>query len=349
MTRVHDVAVVGGGVAGATLAYELARIGVGVRLFEAARLGASSVPVALLNPHRGRTARARPSDLAGLEAFWRLTDRLSADGLAHGAHRTGVLRVAPSRRQAEMWRGVSAAHSRTRWLDRGEAPTGVHAPHGAMFVEDGGYVVTSDLLAALTTAARAAGATVETGSEVTRVGADGDLLRLELASSRGAAGALARHVVLCLGSAAPPEECRLPRLAAEGGVAAVLEVPEDARPALASLPPLAGAVNAAFHGTRLVVTGGSLPRERPRAEELRRAAIGLRDALAWAVPGITGAELVDAWFGVRSRRPTGVPVVRRIGPHATFYGGLAGRGFLCAADLSPRLAVRLAEKIAQRA
>src|SRR5690606_11412044 len=88
---VRDVAIVGGGVAGLTLAYELVRRGASVVLVDAGastgasagepavRAAASLVPAALLNPHRGRTARARPGDMAGLEAFWRLARRLEEE------------------------------------------------------------------------------------------------------------------------------------------------------------------------------------------------------------------------------------------------------------------------------
>ena len=72
-----------------------------------------------------------------------------------------------------------------------------------------------------------------------------------------------------------------------------------------------------------------------------KSAKGLRDALAWAVPDVRRASLEVAWFGVRARRPSGTPVVRRLGQHLTYYGALGGRGYLCAADLSEKLAERL--------
>src|SRR5690606_37867704 len=135
LSRRRDVIVVGGGVAGLTLAHELSRRGAHVTLVErtAAPAGASAVPAALLNPYRGRTARARPTDLAGLEAFWRLARTLEEEGLDPGARATGVLRVAPSPRQAALWREVAAAAGDgTRWLAPDEVPDGVHAPHGAL-------------------------------------------------------------------------------------------------------------------------------------------------------------------------------------------------------------------------
>ncbi|HEX7022971.1 MAG TPA: FAD-dependent oxidoreductase, partial [Trueperaceae bacterium] len=58
--------IVGAGIAGCTLAYELCKRGRRVLLLEAGlagREGASGVPVALANPYRGRSARASPNDL----------------------------------------------------------------------------------------------------------------------------------------------------------------------------------------------------------------------------------------------------------------------------------------------
>lgn len=361
----------GGGVAGLTLAYELVRRGASVVLVDAGastgasagepavRAAASLVPAALLNPHRGRTARARPGDMAGLEAFWRLARRLEEEGLDPGARGGGVLRVAGSARQAKLWRrladgrsarGAEAGEGRGAeplhdegaddlplWLGLDEVPRGLHAPYGALFVPRGGWVEPARLLAALAAAAARRGAAFVRG-----VPARGVEARADGAAVLTTAGeVLARRVVLCPGAAPAPPGCRLPSLRRDGGVAAVLRPAAGDARALAALPPLAGAVNVAFVGGRVVVSGGALPPVRPTDEELHAAALGLRDAAAWSVPALAHAELADVWFGVRARRPSGRPVVRRLSPVVTLYGALAGRGFLCAADLSARLAERL--------
>lgn len=363
MTAAADLVVVGGGVAGLSLAHALAKRRASVRLLEAGRRGAhdphgdgaaagypgaSTVPAALLNPHRGRTARARPSDLSGLEAMWRLVEELEALGLDHGASRSGVYRVASTARQARLWRDVADEHEGAEWLQTGDAFPAVHAPHGGLLVRDGGMVDTGRFLAALGMAAMRAGATVETGTRVVGMWHEAGRTILSTESSAGGdTGAtesrtiVARHVVLCVGAAPAPPGCRLPSLSAAGGVAAVLRPAAESSGLLADLPPIAGAVNAAFLKDRIVVTGGSLPAVMPAPDDLRSAASGLRDALAWAVPDVRRASLQGAWFGVRARRPSGTPVVRRLGQHVTYYGGLGGRGYLCAADLSEKLAERL--------
>src|SRR5690606_32704899 len=101
-----DVLAVGAGIAGSALAYELARRGVDCLLVEHERpgAGASGVPVALINPHRGRSARASAADLEGARAFWELTAALEREGGVSGARRSGVLRVPDQERQARAWR-----------------------------------------------------------------------------------------------------------------------------------------------------------------------------------------------------------------------------------------------------
>src|SRR5690606_22165862 len=150
-----------------------------------------------------------------------------------------------------------------------------------------------------------------------------------------------RQAVRRVGAGGPPPACRLPRLARDGGVAAVLDLRPEAAARLGSLPPLAGPVNAVFDPRRVVVTGGSLAPDAVADGDLRAAAAGLRDALARSVPAVADAELTRAGVGVRVRRPSGGPVARRLSPLVTYYGALAGRGFLCAADVSARLAERL--------
>lgn len=360
MTAAYDFAVVGGGVAGVTLALELARRRASVVLLESGPgpAGASTVPAALLNPHRGRTARARPTDLAGLAATWRLVAELEARGLDHGARRSGVLRVASNARQAKLWAELATVTEGALWLHPADVPAPVNAPFGALEVVGGGYVDTRTFLSAVMTAAVQEGASVHTlarvrgiqesagvltieASQEPRGGSAWDGLDAAAASATPTERILALHAVLCVGAGAAPPGCRLPRLRAEGGVAAVLEPPTEAAAELEGLSPLAGAVNASFFPGSVVVTGGSLPAERPAEDALHTAALGLRDALSWSVPALARAKLLSAWFGVRSRRQTGVPVLRRLAPRVTYYGGLAGRGFLCAADLSAKLAERL--------
>ena len=114
------IVIVGGGVMGVTLAYTLARRGAAVTLLERGHIGAgaSGVPVALLNPYRGRSARASAFDLKALEAMWALVGDLEAQGYTTGVVQSGVLRAASNAKQAKQWQkrdGVT-------WFSADEAP-----------------------------------------------------------------------------------------------------------------------------------------------------------------------------------------------------------------------------------
>lgn len=324
------VLVVGAGIAGASVAFELARRGADVLVVERGRVGmqgASSLPAALLNPHRGRTARATATDLAGLTAFWQTAAALEADGLAAGARRTGVLRVPTSGRQARDWQRIPD----TTWLEPRDVPSAYDAPYGAMWIPDGGWVEPAPFLAALSVSAARHGARLVEGTRVVALTCEDDGVDVTLmpASGVGAGRAVrAAHVVLCIG-AATVDGLRLPRFERAEGAAVTL--------AMASSPPypLAGSVNAAFESGHAVVTGGHVPAGTADPERLRAA-------LARFVPEAAHARVLSTWTGVRVRRASGVPVARRLHPRVTLFGAMAGRGFLTAAWYARRIAERLA-------
>ncbi|MFO7546552.1 MAG: FAD-dependent oxidoreductase [Trueperaceae bacterium] len=342
------VIVVGAGVAGLTLTYELARRGIDVLVVEKGRVaaqGASSLPAALLNPHRGRTARASATDLAGLEAFWRLADQLEAEGFAAGARRSGVLRIPTSARQARDWQRLPGP----TWLEPSDVPSPYHAPHGALLVPDGGWVEPAALLSALAASAVRRGARILEDTEVVALACDGGPAKVMLVDTRferpdderaerdeGASPvvrtehtSVAEHVVLCVGAGAVAG-VRLPRFEHAEGAAVVLE--------MATTPPypLAGSVNAAFTAHRAVVNGGHVPTGTADPERLRAA-------LARFVPAAADARVTTSWTGVRVRRSSGVPVARRLHPRVTLFGAMAGRGFLSGAWYAERIAARFDE------
>ncbi len=162
------IAVVGGGVMGSTLLYLLAAQGLPVTLLEGGGLeaggigerGASGVPVALLNPYRGRSARASAFDLESLAAMWRLVDELTASGYETGVYRSGVLRAASNAKQAKVWRKRAEVISGVRWLEPDEVSSGYHAPFGAFVASQGGWLEPHVWLRALAQAAQRRGGTV---------------------------------------------------------------------------------------------------------------------------------------------------------------------------------------------
>lgn len=336
MTAPQRVAVVGGGIAGRSLARAAARAGHAVVLVDAGVEPASRVPVALLNPHRGRTGRAHPDDLAALAATWRWADELAAEGRQHGAHRGGVVRVADGPKQA-------AAFAAARLAPIAPAEAGVRAPFGAVLVPDAGWIEPAAWLAALTSSAIAAGARVHAGTHVVAASSAPAPARWRLTLRRDADGgttSLAVDQVLlatgagpALASAAwgttPPME----RVAGDVAVTAVAAPPR----------PLAGGTYVApvRRGDRWVAAiGGHHRAPGPAAAD---AAARLRAAVAWTLPDLAGSGREDErWSGVRVRRPSGRPEAIDVADGVVWVGGFAGRGFLAAAAMADRVVAELA-------
>ncbi len=315
--------VVGGGVAGCTLAYELSKRG-RVVLLEAGRIGAqgaSSVPAALLNPYRGRSARASGEDREGLWAMWALVGELRDLGLDHGVHQTGVLRVASNQKQAKTWRGRDGV----RWLEAEAVPPSYHAPFGGFLVERGGWLEPHKFLRALTLAAKGRGAVVVEDCRVTGLEAgEGHTVH----TTQGTFSA--QKVVLCVGASLNPD-LPLPGLERVAGDVVGFRTDVD-------MPyPLAGAVYGARCKEQLYVGGN----HRPAGEEDLTAPQQLQRAGSWFVPALREAAHVSTWTGVRAKTANNAPLIQELSPGLWFFGALAGRGFLCAARLSRKLAEAL--------
>lgn len=341
-----EVLIVGAGVAGASLHLQLALRGVNSLLIErgAVASGASSIPAALLNPYRGRSARARTADMIGLAAFWRSVRLLEAEGVKSGAYRSGVLRIADSPRQARAWQrltelpptappGASAAIS---WLEPSDVAADYHAPFGALLVEAGGWVTPRHYLAAMVRVAAVHSGEAAYGVELSalqprRPGG----LTASVLTSRGEQRIAARLAVLCLGASRPAAVAQ-PQFEFTAGEAFELE--------MTSTPPypLAGGVVAAFKGNRAFVSGGHRPVAGAAAAAATREQLdALQRTLSWQLPAAGSAARLGSWHGVRVRRPSGEPVARRLCTDVYYFGALGGRGFLRSASLAERLADQL--------
>lgn len=335
--RATDVLVIGGGIAGAALLHELAIRGADACLLDAGvggTMGASSVPAALVNPHRGRSARSTPQDEAGASAFWDLVRGLEAVGRVSGAHRSGVLRIADKASQARAWQrlvldGTAPSSAALQWLPPPEVPGPYHAPFGALLVEDGGWVIPAELLHALEASAAAHGTFTARGVTVTGL----ESTRDGVSAHTNVGSVAARRVVLCVG-AERPAWLRLPRLETVWGQALVL------RARVAAPYPLAGSVVAAFGADHVVVSGGH-DAEPTAGEGATLALTPLARSLTWQVPELTDAEVERRWIGARVKRPSGQPVARRLSERVHFFGAFGGRGFLRAAAEAARFAALL--------
>jgi len=343
---VIDVVVLGGGVAGASAARALAMAGREVLLLEAGGNSAddalpgttSSLPVALLNPWRGRKGDAHPADLRGLAVTWRWAADLRAEGWDPGAKAQGVVRIATNARQAQAWEQRARTTDTLTWVPAAEVPAALHAPFGALRVEHGGRIDPRRWRAALLASARMHGARVHTGTTVTRIeslAVGGWRLH-----AKGAVGSVAaRTVIAAFGASTPPHlrhdgrTVEWPTWERTRGdlvhLVGVCELPH----------PVAGGLYAGTDAEgRVWVGGGHRPADVADEEAPRK----LREAFAWAFPAAASAQLGATWSGVRAKRPGARPEVREVAPGVWVFGAFAGRGFLCAADEAERLAqVRL--------
>ena len=331
----HRVALVGGGVAGCSLALAAARAGAAVALFDAGDDAhrASAVPAALVNPYRGRAGRATLDDRLGAARTWSWAAALAAEGLASGAHPSGVVRVADSARQARSWRGRPGTTS--FGPDVEPASGRWRAPHGGIVVPSGGWIDPPRWLAALRRAAEARGARWHDDARVEALERRGDG-RWQL-RARAAADVAADPfdlVALCLGANPPGALPHVP-VAPQPGTVALLPGHLPARP-------LAGAVYAATVGSperygldprrAYGAIGGGDP---DRAED----GAGLLAAVTWTLPREPG-PLQGNWRGLRARGPDPAPQVEALGPGVWWFGSFAGRGFLRAALEAERLVSR---------
>ncbi len=325
--RLHQVGqahhvIVGAGIAGSSLAYALSKYAnLRVTLIERgniAQQGASSVPLALLNPHRGRSGRASESDLAGLAAMHTLADELTMQGLDHGISLTGVLRIASTPRQASKWRKLAGV----RWLDSEQLPSSYHCPYGGFLVPNGGWLTPHKLLRALVDASRQRGTTVlerHHVADVVPTSAGGWQVVTEHEGEQVVLEADTVH--LCIGA-----DTFLPKYLPE----AVTERLEGDVIGLANnvaMPyPIAGAVYGAKDDDTVYIGGN----HRDQGEADPDAPTRLQKSASWFVPGLATAEVSSVWTGVRAKQASGQPLIQELATGLWFMGAFAGRGFLCA-------------------
>ena len=112
-----DLLILGGGIAGSSLAYLAARAGHTVTLLDAGKESSSSVPSALINPVRGQGGQSVPRGLEGMDFTWALVDDLERMGFSVPHARTGVLRPVPDEKTFDKWQARIPAELPHRWLE----------------------------------------------------------------------------------------------------------------------------------------------------------------------------------------------------------------------------------------
>ena len=318
MQRTVDVAVVGGGVIGCSVAYHAARGGANVALFEAAEVGsgASGAAAGMLNAQSEDHDPGPLLDLLllGRERHRELAGELYEDtGLDPEYIWSGTLRVARDEAFAEK---LSAKHNLqkdaglpVRWLDAAEArelePGLSPDTLAALYLPEDGQVNPPRLVQAFLSGAVRNGAEVLDSTRVNGFITDND----RVTGVRTARGAFSVGSVVLAGGAGSG--------ALAAGLGLSLPVfPVKGEILTVTTRPLPISANVWDDGCYLVpkrdgrvVIGAT---EEPGVHD-RRPTLGgvatLSEAALGLIPGLSGARFAGAWGGLRPGTPGGYPVL----------------------------------------
>src|SRR5579871_2078124 len=187
MTRPSDIIVIGAGVVGCSVAYELARRGASVEIVDErpVGMGATQASAGVLAPYIEAKEGSPLLDLTvrSLSMYDDFVGRVAEDGgLAVPYRRTGTLDVAADERELRDLRAIADVLARrgvpALVLDaaatRSEEPLVADGVAGGLLIEEHGYVSAPELTRALVAAARAHGAQLVEQSRVRRICQRGD-------------------------------------------------------------------------------------------------------------------------------------------------------------------------------
>lgn len=326
MNAAPHVAVIGGGVAGASVAYALGRAGARVTLIDSGQHAASRVPSALLNPVRGQSGKVDPQAVAGLRQTWAWVGELALAGEKVPCGRKGVLRPVPDGRTREKFvRHLPPPTDLPHvWLAPADAPAPL-APGWAhaLWLPEGGWLDGAAFTAALRRAS---------GARVVRARATGWAARG--VTLEGGESLAADAVVWCGGAVGSG-------WAGEGGVyraGSLLLL--DRAPSPVPLSFGAYVAPAASGGVLGATFEAPTPTWAPPRLPLGSLAWLLGKGLA-LTPDLRGPQVTGRWSGTRLsglRCGQGEDEVWRL-------AGLGSKGFL----LGPLLAQALARELLGRA
>ena len=313
-----DVAVIGAGVIGEAISYELAARGASVTLldFRGPGMGSTQAAAGMLVPYlEGFGRPLLPLAARSLEMYDTFIDRVTRDsGAEIGYRRTGSLQVTTADESLDEMRSIAAdakaAGVECEILDASAArdaePQLTAAVSGGLFVRTHGFVVASDLSAALSAAAVGHGARMRVPARAERIAQRGSGLEIQLDADR----VTARHVVVAAGSwsgqipidGVPPLRVKpvrgqLLRLAWDGP--ALNRIVWGSRCYL--VPAAAGTI---LVGATVEDAGFD---ERTTAGGVRE----LLDAACDLVPPLMRATFVEARVGLRPATADGMPIIGR--------------------------------------
>ncbi len=208
----RSIIVIGGGIIGSAVAFELASRGVSVRVFEA-RLpgqGATQASAGMLAPYTESRGSAAFQALCveGLEAYDRFVTRVREHAAVPFEYeRTGSVEVALDAAAAQHLRLQAATLPpglQARWLDASEAlaeePALTRSAHGALVIPAHGFVSPAGFTAALVSAASAVGTGFHTGTAVSAVHPRGPGIEITAGEYQAQADAVVGAAVVVAGA-----------------------------------------------------------------------------------------------------------------------------------------------------
>ena len=180
MSRPSDIVVVGAGIVGCAVAYELARRGASVQIVDgrAAGMGATQASAGMLAPYIEAEGELLDLMVRSLNLFDEFVAQVAGDsGIAVPYRRTGTLQVATDAERMAALRvqasSLAARHVPCDVLDpqavRAEEPHIAGDVAGAVLVPTHGFVVVGELMRSLLAAARSQGAQLIEGGHVRRI------------------------------------------------------------------------------------------------------------------------------------------------------------------------------------
>ena len=330
-----DIAIVGGGIVGASCAYFLAEGGAAPLLLESGRVGreASGANAGGVR-QQGRALPEMPLALAARSLWPELDARLDA---RVEYERCGDLRLVESPADAERLRGLAAreesAGLRLEWVEgaalRSLVPGIGPTMLGGTFCPTGGQANPLVVTPALARRARDLGATVWERCPVHALREDGGGFSLDTANG----DVRAERVVLAAGAWTP-------LLAAGLGLALPISLFVPQMAVTAPLPKVLEPVLLGFsrrlsmkqaRSGAILIGGGKrgwgdlATRARGLVEEsIRRSAV---DAVA-ALPLLAHAETTRSWVGLEGLTPDEMPIIDRLpGGKGWVAAGFCGHGF----------------------
>ena len=335
-----DVAVVGAGVIGGAIAYELAARGASVTVLDArgAGLGSTQAAAGMLVPFiEGFGHPLLPLAARSLEMYGPFVERLTRDtGIGVGYVRTGSLQIAVEDESIDELKAVAAsarsAGVNCELLDARQ--TLAAEPHltpevrAGQLIPEHGFVVAIDLSGALSAGAIKHGARVIVPARARRIVPRGSDIDIELETGGHVS---ARHVVVAAGSWTGQIDIDgIPPLPVRPVRGQLLHLAWPAEP----LKRIAWGPRCYIvpSGSNSVLVGATV--EEAGFDE-RTTVAGVRDLLDAAcdlVPHIWQASFTAARVGLRPATPDGMPVIGRSNtiPGLVFATGHFRNGILLA-------------------